>query len=700
MLKHLKMVILGFIALSVVIVTAQEACSAIVDDALLAVDDFCGELGRNQACYGNFDLSAEAQPDVSEFVFEESGDVVDVDDILTLELSQLDEELGTWGVAVMSLQADIPNTLPGQNVTFILFGDVYIENASTDEQTPMQAFYLRTGIGAVACEDAPESGLLIQSPDGVDEVTFNVNGVDVQVGSTVLFETTDEEGELEMVMSPIEGSLAVQFDDENFPAVEGTSLRLPLNEELLPDGRPGLPEAYNENRVAPLPIAPLPRAINTAPPMPDADLNNMRERIQNGQPPCGVDGLPPCENILPVLREGGNMPPPERWGQGFEPGVNCIVRPDVTVESEDLPPVIGETQAIPFCPPTDRANRPPPTRAIANNELPLDGDADEDGVLNADDACPMRAGTAEFNGCPEQPVDTDGDGIVDALDYCPNRSGSADTRGCPDAPRDTDGDGFPDALDVCPNRAGTAEFRGCPIDPRTVIADNNADCANFSDTNTVCPSDRDGDGIPNDSDRCPARPGTVENNGCPARATNLPSPTLAPTPVPVSDADGDGFADDVDRCPNYAGSFDGCPPDSDGDGLYDLQDNCPNQSGPSSNSGCPPPDSDGDGVPDGQDRCPNQRGTASRNGCPEPPPPPPDSDGDGVPDGQDNCPNQSGSSSNGGCPIVIQPPGGGGGNPTPDPNGDPDGDGVINSQDNCPGQAGPASNGGCPQASN
>ena len=107
-------------------------------------------------------------------------------------MSELNEDAGVWGVAVMSLQADIPNTLPGQNVTFILFGDVMIENAASDEQTPMQAFYLRTGIGDVACEEAPESGLLIQTPDGIDEVTFNVNGVDVQVGSTVLFQT--EEG--------------------------------------------------------------------------------------------------------------------------------------------------------------------------------------------------------------------------------------------------------------------------------------------------------------------------------------------------------------------------------------------------------------------------------------------------------------------------------------------------------------------------
>lgn len=665
MLKNLKTIILAFIALSIVIVNAEEACSAIVEDALLAVDDFCGQLGRNQACYGNFDLSAEAQDDTVEFVFEESGDIVDVEDISSLELSELNEELGTWGVAVMSLQADIPNTLPGQNVTFILFGDVFIENASTDEQTPMQAFYLRTGVGTVACEDAPESGVVIQSPDGVDEVTFNVNGVDVQVGSTVLLEAPEsEDSENEIIFSAMEGSAAVQFDDENYAAVEGTRIRVPLNEEGLPTGRPGLPEAYDANRIATLPLARLPRSINPAPPLPGDNLSQLHERVQNGQPPCGVDGLPSCENILPVLREGENMPPPDRWGAQFEPGVNCVVRPETTVDAEELPALIGETQTIPFCPPTERANRPTPLHAVANNELPLDGDFDEDGILNADDACPMRVGNVEFNGCADEPADSDEDGIVDALDYCPNQSGDADNRGCPDAPRDSDDDGFPDALDVCPNRSGTAEFRGCPLDPRTVSANSDVDCANFTDPDTVCPTD--GDAIPNDSDPCPDEPGLPDNSACPLPDTN------SQDSVPVTDSDGDGFADDVDSCPNYSGTINGCPPDSDGDGLYDPQDACPDEYGPAANNGCLPPDSDGDGVYDPVDNCDNNPGPASNGGCPEPTQVPVNSN------------NNTGASSN----------------PTPDPYGDFDGDSVQNGVDDCPARRGPASNRGCPLASN
>ncbi|MBL8119919.1 MAG: SH3 domain-containing protein, partial [Anaerolineae bacterium] len=47
----------------------------------------------------------------------------------TIDTAPLNNALQEWGVAVMSVQANIPNTLPGQAVSFILLGDVEIENA-------------------------------------------------------------------------------------------------------------------------------------------------------------------------------------------------------------------------------------------------------------------------------------------------------------------------------------------------------------------------------------------------------------------------------------------------------------------------------------------------------------------------------------------------------------------------------------------
>jgi outer membrane protein OmpA-like peptidoglycan-associated protein len=68
--------------------------------------------------------------------------------------------------------------------------------------------------------------------------------------------------------------------------------------------------------------------------------------------------------------------------------------------------------------------------------------------------------------------------------------------------------------------------------------------------------------------------------------------TDEPTPVVfepvIVDTDGDGIPDELDRCPNEAGTAElqGCP-DRDGDGVADIDDPCPDEAGPASNQGCP-----------------------------------------------------------------------------------------------------------------
>jgi outer membrane protein OmpA-like peptidoglycan-associated protein len=147
---------------------------------------------------------------------------------------------------------------------------------------------------------------------------------------------------------------------------------------------------------------------------------------------------------------------------------------------------------------------------------------------------------------------------------------------------DADGDGVPDDMDKCPNT------------PFGVKVDENG-----------CPIDSDGDGVPDSKDKCPNTPkgAKVDVNGC-------------------SDADGDGVPDNKDKCPNTPKGVkvdaNGCPRDSDGDGVTDDKDKCPNTpKGAKVNANGCAVDSDRDGVPDYKDKCPNTpRGAkVDRNGC-------------------------------------------------------------------------------------
>ncbi len=275
-------------------------CPALVEAALAAIDEVCADTQRNQACYASVAMQAEAQPDAEDFRFEQVGDIVNVNDIARLELSPMNTFEGRWGVAMMRLQTSLPDTLPGQNVTFILFGDVELTNATDPqtiadgETTPMQAFYLTTGVSESTCAEAPDSGLLVQTPEGVGEITFTINDIQVEMGSTVLFQAQPQG---EMIVSTIEGAAVMNINGTFHPVIAGTRVRVALDSLLRPDGEVSEPEAYDEEIIGRLPIRALERPIEAQTPLTPPELQRLNERIQNGEAPCGVDPFPSCDHL-------------------------------------------------------------------------------------------------------------------------------------------------------------------------------------------------------------------------------------------------------------------------------------------------------------------------------------------------------------------------------------------------------------------
>ncbi len=103
-------------------------CRQLIDTALEAADEVCSPALRNQACYGHDMLEAQPQTGLDTFNFDEVGDIVDVAHIRTLSLSPMDLQNETWGVAMMNLQANLPDEMPNQNIKLLLFGDVAVRN--------------------------------------------------------------------------------------------------------------------------------------------------------------------------------------------------------------------------------------------------------------------------------------------------------------------------------------------------------------------------------------------------------------------------------------------------------------------------------------------------------------------------------------------------------------------------------------------
>lgn len=343
----------GFIA-SPTVNNAQETetCQTLTEQIMIQVAETCDATERNQACYG-YNL-IEATSPVDEFTFDSIGDIVNVADIETLSIAPVDLEPETWGVALMRLQANLPDTLPGQNVSVVIFGDVNLQNrtlpretvsfdvtanssanvrsgASTNDSvigslslgdtvlamgrneagdwiqilleagdvgwvfgdlldsvneieplpvvdglpnldetyTPMQAFYFQSGVGNLSCSDLPTDGILLQTPQGVAEVSLVVNEVRITLGSTAMLDT--EAGD-SMRITTVEGEAEVTAEGETVVVPEGATTTVPLDEDGVADGAPEDPQPYDAEQADNIPTDALPDDVPIADPADEATI--------------------------------------------------------------------------------------------------------------------------------------------------------------------------------------------------------------------------------------------------------------------------------------------------------------------------------------------------------------------------------------------------------------------------------------------
>lgn len=292
-------------------------------------------------------------------------------------------------------------------------------------------------------------------------------------------------------------------------------------------------------------------------------------------------------------------------------------------------------------------------------ETIITGDSDGDGIIAAEDNCPLVPN-------PDQ-KDTDSDGLGDSCDNAPHAANAPqndmDHDGVGDSQdncrnvfnpdqRDDDLDGIGYACDDADGDGVTNSKDNCPWNANRDQADIDG-----NGTGDICENDRDGDGLIDEHDNC--------------RYHNNPN---------QEDRDLDGIGDSCDSCPevknpqqedvNENGIGDACEAeiqDPDGDGMNNEDDNCASIANPDQK------DTDNDGKGDVCDNCPtlqnpNQR-DKDENGqgdvCT-------DEDGDGLLAHIDNCPRVENADQsdrdNDGIGDACE---------------DDDGDGVQNYKDNC-----------------
>jgi uncharacterized protein YgiM (DUF1202 family) len=325
-------------------------CPDLVSNALTSTERSCSDVTRNQACYGNFNLDVEAQDGAPAFEFEQVGDTTDLTNIQSMQLEPMDVSEGVWGIALLRVEANLPDDEAVQTVTILIFGDVEITNeanqsievgasvnsdqavnvrlapdadaviltslqpgttlvvtgrnadsswlrvrlndgssgwisapllnvdARLDELNevdslssvdygPMQAFVFTSGIDDRGCDEAPDSGLLIQTPAGAGEINLLINEVDIRLGSTAyLTAGPDDDGTNQLRVHTVEGTARIEAEGVAQYASAGQQVSVPLDDNMRASDQPAYPVPYDGSDAA-LPVQLLEREIEIAEPL-------------------------------------------------------------------------------------------------------------------------------------------------------------------------------------------------------------------------------------------------------------------------------------------------------------------------------------------------------------------------------------------------------------------------------------------------
>lgn len=234
-----------------------QPCPSTIQEALESVGDICQPTNSNEVCYGNVELTAYTETDTELNDFDSPGDIADLISVERLTLG-VDIASGEWGAALMRVQANLPDSLPGQNITLLLFGEAQLDPTLPDDTNDIIAFSFQSGIGDAPCREAPESGLLIQTPEGIGKLTLNINQVDIALGSTAYLQAQPND---EMRVSVIAGEAEVTAQGVTQVVKSGNVTRIELDDDGNANSEPSEPEALDVQALAELPTDNLDLAI-------------------------------------------------------------------------------------------------------------------------------------------------------------------------------------------------------------------------------------------------------------------------------------------------------------------------------------------------------------------------------------------------------------------------------------------------------
>lgn len=215
----------------------DEACATLVQAAIKLTADVCQEVEVGSICYGHDRIKAE----LTDGTFEKAGDIVPLDDIISLESSRGNLERDRWGIAVMSLADDL---------RLYMLGSTTLTNISDESGTSL---IFSTENEKSDC-NATSSKLILQSgADRAATITLNYTQITLNSASLMVVDAAlDQPMNIMMVRGDAE--ITIGETSEQVQAGWMTSITLSENERN-PTGEIFTSEEYDAGLLQFLPFS-------------------------------------------------------------------------------------------------------------------------------------------------------------------------------------------------------------------------------------------------------------------------------------------------------------------------------------------------------------------------------------------------------------------------------------------------------------
>jgi hypothetical protein len=197
----------------------DQTCQALIQQAIQASGSSCQQMGSNKVCYGNNILKANLSPSTSER-FTQRGDVIDIGVLLGLSASPLELDKDQWGVAVFKVLANLPDSLPGETVTLLVFGNTQLDNSSGS----LEAFHFTSEFGQIICNKVNLDGIMITMSKG-QGVHFMVNGTELTLTGDASLKAA-KNGTMQVSLYSGAGEVVSQGQEQYFGAGQQVSVQL------------------------------------------------------------------------------------------------------------------------------------------------------------------------------------------------------------------------------------------------------------------------------------------------------------------------------------------------------------------------------------------------------------------------------------------------------------------------------------------